>query len=435
MNLSSPNFTSVLSLLLIAFALLTFFHCASRTQVRFVQREDIQRLPAEFAQSGARTEAPPDQRSPCFRYESYIPDTNHLEHTPVKFIRVNFHWVQPIDSVATFPEDEVATFSHGLLKAMNYALANNKKMWLPHRNTTPTLPIRIQYVFTPQADDPEDDGIYFHYTDEDCYYVAKGGDRNLYDRSLIERYGIQLDTILNFFFQSHHPDSIASPTYSAVGTGVALGNAVKMAGINFRGDYWAYRGVLNHEVGHIYGLRHTWAYNDGCDDTPRHRQDCWNRNQRPGCDTTTSNNLMDYNAMQLAWTPCQIAKVHQRMADLRARPRQLLAPNWCRSSEAQHIYIRDTITWSGAVDLEGPLTIEPGGQLTIQCRISLPPGSRIAVRAGGTLILDGARLHNACGQEWLGIEVQEVGGVQGRVQFLREPVLENMTYAVDLESG
>lgn len=427
----SPAFRTIL---LIFSVFLLVVACASRMHTHFLRAGEIQRLPMAFEEVSTDKRLQLKGRGPCFDYTNYIPDTSHLNHFPVKYIRVNFHWMQPLDAVVDFPEEKVVEFSHGLLKACNYAMANNKAMWLPHRNQIPTLPIRIQYVFSPDPDKPDDDGIYFHYDDELYYYVAKGKNRNLYEREVINKYGIGTDSVLNFFMMPHHPDSVASKTYLAVGTGVALGNAVKLAGINYEGDFWPYRGVFNHEVGHIFGLSHTWAYNDGCDDTPRHRQNCWNRAQA-GCDSTTSNNVMDYNAMQLAWTPCQIGKVHQRMTDLRAKSRQLLVPNWCRLNENKTVIIQDTVSWTGAKDLEGHLMITPGGQLSIECRVSLPPEGKITVQAGGTLILDGARLHNACGDEWMGIEIQELEHQKGVVQYRREPVIENIRnpIATDLE--
>ena len=75
-----------------------------------------------------------------------------------------------------------------------------------------------------------------------------------------------------------------------------MDNAIKMAGMyELSQEGWAYRGVLNHEVGHALSLRHAWG-NDGCEDTPRHKNDCWNRSTKAPCDTAATNNVMDYNA-------------------------------------------------------------------------------------------------------------------------------------------
>ncbi|MBK7869668.1 MAG: hypothetical protein IPJ74_02790 [Saprospiraceae bacterium] len=185
--------------------------------------------------------------------------------------------------------------------------------------------------------------------------------------------------------------------------------------------------MFNHEIGHIFGLAHTWAYNDGCDDTPQHPQNCWVQTSEPPCDTAASNNLMDYNAYQNAWTPCQIGKIQYRMAQEHSPQRNFLQPNWCTLHDEAHIFIRDTVEWRGAKDLEGHLTIESGGSLKINCRVSLPAYAKITVKPGGTLILDeNARLHNACGDRWEGIEIQEQGKIKGQVIFIGEPKMENI---------
>lgn len=397
--------------------------CSPRLESRFLTEADIQRIPESFEEAGPR-----GGRGPCYDQINYRPDTNYIAHFPVKYVRVNFHWVNSSDSTANYYGREAIEFVKGWIHACNYDLGKNNKMWLPHNNDMPVIPTRYQLALTPRPGDPGDDGIYFHFDDELCYYVHKGKNANLHKREVVNKYGVQLDTVLNIFIMPHHPDSVASKTYSAFGVGVALGNAVKVAGIEIdleKKNFWGYRGTLNHEIGHIYGLSHSWITNDGCDDTPPHPNNCWNR-ESARCDTLTSNNFMDYNAMQHAWTPCQIGRVQLQMATENARPRRFLQPNWCELHEDRHIFIRDAVEWNGMKDLEGHLTIERGGSLTIRCRVSLPKDARITVRPGGKLILDGARLHNACGDQWQGIEVQDKGKLKGEVVFVGNPAVEDV---------
>ena len=183
--------------------------------------------------------------------------------------------------------------------------------------------------------------------------------------------------------------------------------------------------VFNHEIAHVYGLSHTWAYDDGCDDTPRNPQ-CWNRTDEPPCDTAASNNLMDYNAYQRAWSPCQIGKIHYNMAHLTSKCRRYLQPNWCTLHEDRHIFIQDSIHWKGMKDLEGNLTIREGGILRISCRVSIPPGGKITVEPGGKLILDNCWVHNSCDEAWQGIELQEKGRKKAEIEFIGEPVVEDI---------
>ncbi|MEK7255264.1 MAG: hypothetical protein AAB316_11000, partial [Bacteroidota bacterium] len=175
----------------------------------------------------------------------------------------------------------------------------------------------------------------------------------------------------------------------------------------------------------IFGLSHSWTGSDGCDDTPKHKN-CWSPSM-PNCsDSTASNNVMDYNAYQAAWTPCQLGRIHLSMSRENGTVRKLLSPRWCMLKEAANITIRDSVHWQGARDLEGNLTIEPGGILKISCRVALPAGAKITVQPGGKLYLDNCRLHNACTGTWQGVEVQEVGKMKGEVIFLGAPVLEGV---------
>ncbi|MBX2875330.1 MAG: hypothetical protein KTR30_24650 [Saprospiraceae bacterium] len=418
---------------LVFFALLVA--CTPQLQQRLVQNEDLVELKSREAPT--RTTAF-RIGGPCLDNEAYAPDSNYLDHTPMKYVRVNVHWFNTADSSKNYNGQEAIDFTRGLISTANKDLERNQAMWLPSGNQTPTLPIRHRYVITPRSNDPTDDGIYFHYVDdESCFLIHKGRNTNLYKRGIIRKYGIQLDTVLNIFIMPHHPDSVASPTYHPSSTGVALGSVVKVAGmIEDGGPSWNFRSLINHEVGHIYGLTHTWAYNDGCDDTPKHSQACWSRNQRPECKDKTSNNVMDYNAEQNAWTPCQIGKVQKRMADLKSRPRKLLEDRWCNLNSQASITISDSIDWKGAKDLEGHLTIAKGGVLTIGCRVSLPAKAKITIKAGGKLILKhGAQLHNACGDQWEGIWIEEFGREKGQVLYEGQPKILDAMNGIDLSTA
>ncbi len=373
------------------------------------------------------------RRNPCNDPLNYIPDTNYLNHTPMKYIRLNFHFMNSSDSAHNFYGQAAKEYAEGLMHATQHSLKKNKKMHLPEGNTTPALPLRYRYVLSPKPGDPEDDGIYCHFDDELCFYVHKGKNRNIFDRRMIRKYGVQLDTVLNIFIMPHHPDSLDSPTYSKGGVGVALGNSMKAAGMfaNYetKNKFWLYRSVFNHEVGHIYGLSHAWHRNDGCDDTPSH-PNCWSQTDKAPCNTKTSNNLMDYNVYQHAWTPCQIGKMQYSMAREKTKQRKLMLPKWCELDEDKHIYIRDSIQWPCMKDLEGHLTIESGGALKIKCRVSIPKDGKITIKPGGKLILDNCRLHNACGDQWSGIEVQQAGKLKGEVIYIGKPVIEDVIHLI-----
>lgn len=362
---------------------------------------------------------------PCNTWEGYVPDVAHPDHLPLRRLRVNVHVMDNSSGTAHRPKDSVRVFVHELLRLANAELDTNVRNWRSPEDS-PVLPKRYRYVLTPQPDRPGDDGIYFHDDDDLYFFVSMGKNQNNHTRQVIERYGIGTDTIINIFIQIHHPDSMNTPTYRANGQGIALGTALKMAGVlESREGPSSFDGLLNHEVGHILGLSHAWSY-DGCPDTDDHPNKCWDWTPDPPCNHQATNNMMDYNAYQIALSPCQIGKIHATFANERSPVRKCLEPTWCTSRRDREIVVTDTVSWTGARDLEGPLTIAPGGSLRLSCRVSMPPGSRITVQPGGVLWLDGCRLHNACGQTWQGIFVQEKGGERGMVRLLRPPVIEDV---------
>ena len=271
--------------------------CTHRLRTeRIVWTPDAAAAPRRALNSGA-----------CAGWESYVPDPNHPDHQPLRYLRVNFHVMDNAAGTAHRPPDTVRVFLRRLLELANAELDTNVRNW-QSPDGTPTLPKRYRYVLTPQAADPADDGIYFHYDDSLFFYVSSGRYQNNYDRRVVQKYGTGLDSILNIFLQVHPRDSFDSKTYHANGQGIALGNALKMAGVlESREGPDSFDGLLNHEIGHILGLNHAWV-EDGCPDTKNHPNKCWEWSKAPPCSQLATNNMMDYNAYQIALTPCQIGK-------------------------------------------------------------------------------------------------------------------------------
>lgn len=418
-------------------SILAYSACVKPVESRYLTDLEMGILPTSF--DGNSSALRTDVRGTCYRQGSYEVDTTRLEDFPMRYIRINIHWMNSSDSTQNIPESEAQAHTLRILEAMNYALVNNKKMFLPPRNNTPVHPTNFRYVLTGHPDDPDDEGIYYHYDDSLYYYVHyRKKDSNLYDRTVFDRYGVQLDTVLNFFMMPHQPDSVASPTYKAGRVGVALRNALKVAATwkeDFAKDpkntHWHYRGVINHEVGHILGLSHAWGRTDGCDDTPVHANNCYSRNSRPGCDTLASNNVMDYSALQLAWTPCQLSRVHRRFADPKYLQRKFLEPRWCVRNPKMDILVQDTVVWDCMKDLHGNLTIAAGGQLTVRCRTSVPEDGTITIQPGGELVLDGGILHQDCGATWQGMIVEKTGEVEGRLTVLNGGLIRDVALRED----
>ncbi len=361
----------------------------------------------------------------CQDWQGYLPDPAHPEYLPTRYLRVNFHVMDKTDSTAHRPADSVRVFLRQLLDFANAELDTNVWNWRSPDGTR-TLPKRYRYVLTPQPGIPGDEGIYFHYDDSLYYFVSMGKYQNNNDRRVVRKYGIGVDSIVNIFLQVHPRDSFSSKTYRANGQGIALGTALKMAGVlESREGPKSFDGLLNHEVGHILSLNHAWA-EDGCPDTDNHPNRCWEWSKEPPCRNQASNNVMDYNAYQIALTPCQIGRVHAVFATEGLPVRRCLLPTWCTLKENCSVVVADSVSWTGARDLEGHLTVAPGGVLRLSCRVSMPAGGRITVQPGGRLLLDGCRLHNACGDTWEGIFVEEWNGKRGEVVVVKPFELENV---------
>lgn len=397
-----------------------FITCNPPIQKRTLDLEQVERLPI-----AGKMKAGQGQQC-CKEYDSYLPDTNYLDHTPMRYMRLNFHIMNSTDSSRNFTPAAGTKYIKSLIGEAHKKIRNNKKMLLPVGNNTAVYPPRYRYVLTPRPNAKGDDGIYFHYDDDLCYYVVKGRNRNNHKKDVIKKYGIQIDTVFNVFMIPHHPDSLKSPYYGGYDAGIALGNSLKLTGafVN-KTKPWVMQKYLNHELGHNLGLRHTWFGRDDCEDTPKH-PNCWSLKSPSPCDSMASNNFMDYNAYQNAWTPCQIGKMHYNMAREKHKSRKLLKPTWCELKEKSHIIIRDSIHWKSMKDLEGNLTIEAGAILKMSCRTSLPKGAKITVKPGAKLILDNCKLHNACGDSWKGIEIQSWKKLKGEVVVVGEPVIENL---------
>ena len=361
----------------------------------------------------------------CNQVIDYAPDPRYPSHSTIKYLRMNFHIMNSEDGKQNMTEKRGNWYINELMKQCNTRLGDNVKMNLPVGNNTPALPINIRYVLTGKTGAANDDGIYYHYDDEFYFFVASGKNKNNYSKAVVDKYQINKEFVLNAFIQVTHPDSMRSKTYKVHDAGIGMGNSLKIAGFHERKrEPHEVKGIFNHEVGHCLGLRHTWAGNDGCDDTPNH-PNCWNNRAGGDCRKGASNNMMDYNNSQKAVTPCQIGRMHRNFATVGSKQRKMLVPNWCKLNPEQHIYIRDRVHWKGAKDLEGHLTIRPGGELKISCRTSIPKNGKITVEPGGKLILDDCRLHNACGDKWKGIEILKKGKSEGEVLTIGEPKIED----------
>ncbi len=356
----------------------------------------------------------------CRNIENYVPDTLRPYLSPMRYLRINVHIIQDGKGRHNFSEQEGRAWVKELITQANNRLAANQKLWLPPGNNYPAYPIPLRYQLTGRSYVAGDDGIYFH-RDDSLFFVnkkARGKNvNNIYDERQFQKYGIQKDTVINVFLLEHHPDSTASPTYRATHDGIGRPTYAKLVGQYYllhratgphRFDAWQAAGLFNHELGHTLGLSHTWNMDDGCDDTPKHAG-CWNFNEPEGC-VEVSNNVMDYNAYQSAYSPCQIAKMMLACFDDKGI-RRFLIPTWCQYQPEQTVVISsgEKEEWNRAVDLSGDLILHDRSVLTIRCTVCLPPGARVVLKKRATLILDGGQLTSRCSEPFEGIQLHYKG--------------------------
>jgi len=99
---------------------------------------------------------------------------------------------------------------------------------------------------------------------------------------------------------------------------------------------------------------------------------------------------------------------------------------------ANSLQINSNTTWNEAKSLEQNIHIATGATLTVKNILYLPSKGKIVIERGGTLIVDGGKITNSCGNMWQGIEVwgnrnasQLTAGEQGKVIMKNGATIEN----------
>ena len=123
----------------------------------------------------------------------YIPDV----HTPIKYIKLNFHFMMKSDSTLNFrPFDDglgncsftAYDYSNEIIHLMNVRLSANEPMHLPQNNNTEVLSRQYRVILK---------GVYFHY-DDNAYTYANSSPGWLDDFE-IQTYSVNAESEVNVF--------------------------------------------------------------------------------------------------------------------------------------------------------------------------------------------------------------------------------------------
>lgn len=172
-------------------------------------------------------------------------------------------------------------------------------------------------------------------------------------------------------------------------------------------DVARYGTLMNHEIGHWFGLCHAYAAENPCNDMEP-EQECGGPtstvaatgacntegNFNAVCNFGNGNNMMGENGIQSGLTLCQWATWYGNMENLRPKPPYLqFVKGECITVEKNTPSIvipSGTIEqWDDYRFVDQPIEIESGATLIITCVVRMAPEQPIIVHRGGRLFVSG----------------------------------------------
>lgn len=185
-----------------------------------------------------------------------------------------------------------------------------------------------------------------------------------------------------------------------------------------------------HELGHNFGFPHL---EDEYSSTSilDYLEDVFG----PGYPTSNpmANNYMHEGApwqtySSFCFTPMQLGRLHRNMH--MGGSKGYVYPN---ENVNNHPWqIDDDQTWDFPIKVFQNIVVNPGTTLTIKCEVQMPPDSRILVKKGGKLIIDGGWVHSYHAKaRWNGIELEGDKNapsnetMQGTVEMINGAIIEN----------
>ncbi len=390
----------------------------------------------------------------CGNSIDYAPSNTYPERTPIKRIRMVWHFMCDDNGQGNFNDVDITNSNHNnqsaywgkVMKEINNRMKGLAAVTRQDPNhPTPHIPdSRIQF-------DIQQSNIVYH--DNTAQMNNPNGWTSHYSQYVTNDPSMPYkEDALHIFF---YPNTYGSGTSWAS----LLNNRLVQNGdwdiFNHPNNTnnsmsWSTGGSMLHEMLHCLGLNHTNRFggggcntidNDGCDDTPvggpLNPCPCWNGNASDGL--PCSNNVMDYNASKSALSRCQIGKLHYNLIH-HANVNPYMMEDFCSHQSTENITIQNgqNIIWKNTRYLKGDIIIEDGATLTIECVVSFGFNSRIYIEAGGKLIVDGGRLTAICASDWKGIRVAGNSSLsqndvnQGVVELKNEAIIEHARDAIAL---
>lgn len=258
---------------------------------------------------------------------------------------------------------------------------------------------------------------------------------------------------------------------SPLASGVIIGDGLSST---CNGEVFTQINTLAHEMGHAFGLWHTFQYyndsqnpnleelldgsnacvaGDYVGDTPTdpNSHNCnieidinGNCTYNEPCNGVSGHqpplyNIMAYSCLcRQEFTPEQVGRMKRFLSNCGTISGVV--------QDDEIVYVGYDRVWShsateGTLSCYPSIVVRSGATLTLQTDLKMQSSQSIRVEPGGKLIIDGAKITSCDGETWEGIIVEgnsnlpQTISAQGKVIFQNGAIVENAVQAIQVESG
>jgi hypothetical protein len=381
---------------------------------------------------------------------TYNHDFIPSEETSIEFIRVNLQVIKDVNGLNNFDESNpnhieylqrIFSFSwgssvNGILEDLAIPMSGGQQGNYYIQDS------KIRFVL---------EGIHFH-IDNGLLDQINGTGHTPFIDYIRNNFGYNPEHEINIYLfpTGYHP-SLGNTSVGGYGdwglqnTNPAFIGRVGMHNIFYDyvehgGMHWIVNPLISHELGHVFGLHHSWLINEY---NRFHPQLFWPESSgwcSPSSDPGCSNNMMGYNTDKSWLAPLQVGHIHRTLASNNVRTRYLMT---CFYDNAMDVIISENTTWTKPEIVGGNIIVQEGSTLEIYCLVSMPQFGKIIIENGAKVIVDGGIITNSCGNMWQGIQVwgnkqqsqwPDQYGVlhQGMLELKNGAIIENAIDAVVL---